>query len=92
MESATRKRRGNRSRAEIVFGILDLLSAEDRQKTDIVYGSNLSFSSIRPYLERLVEQGYVAWNERTRLWHLTPAGEDARKVLKDSLKAIEAIL
>ena len=81
-----------RSRAQIVLAILDLLAAQDRLKTEIVYQANLDFRTIDRYLEKLVEAGNVAWNERTRKWYLTPAGEDARKVLKKSLTAIEAVL
>ena len=81
-----------RSRSQIVLAILDLLAAQDRLKTEIVYQLNLNFRTANHYLERLVEVGSVAWNERTRKWYLTPAGEDCRKTLKKSLKAIEALL
>ena len=89
MRQVTRERR---SRERVVLAILDFLAKEDRCKTAIVYGLNLNFSVTNRHLERLVETGSIAWNERTRKWYLTPAGEDARKVLKKSLMAIEAVL
>jgi len=85
-------KRIRRSRERIILDILDFLAAEDRHKTAIVYSLNLSFVVTNRHLERLVETGSVAWNERTRKWYLTPAGEDCRKALKKSLKTIEAIL
>jgi predicted transcriptional regulator len=89
MEPAKRKKR---TRGEITLAILNLLHEEDRTKTTIVYGLNLNFRTADSYLELLVKNRAVAWNERTNRWYLTPAGEDCRKTLRKSLKAIEAIL
>jgi len=86
------EKRIRRSRERIVLDILEFLAVEDRCKTTIVYSLNLNFSVTNRHLERLVETGSIGWNERTRKWYLTPAGEDARKVLKKSLTAIEAVL
>lgn len=81
-----------RSRERVVLDILNFLAVEDRRKTAIVYELNLNFRVATRHLERLVEVGAVAWNERTNRWYLTPAGEDCRKVLRKSLMAIEAVL
>jgi predicted transcriptional regulator len=85
-------KRKRRYRERIILDILDFLAVEDHCKTDIVYNVNLNFRVTNRYLERLVEIGSVAWNERNRKWYLTPAGQDCRKALKRSLKTIEAIL
>ena len=77
-----------RSRGQIVLAILDLLAAQDRLKTEIVYQANLNFRTIDRYLEKLVEAGNVAWNERNRRWYLTTAGREAI----DHLREVEAIL
>lgn len=77
-----------RSRGQIVLAILDLLAAQDRLKTEIVYQANLNFRTIDRYLEKLVEAGNVSWNERTRMWYLTTAGREA----VDHLREVEAIL
>ena len=77
-----------RSRAQIVLAILDLLAAQDRLKTEIVYQVNLNFVTIDRYLEKLVEAGNVAWNERNRRWYLTTAGREA----VDHLREVEAII
>lgn len=77
-----------RSRGQIVLAILELLAAQDRLKTEIVYQANLNFRTIDRYLEKLVEGGLVAWNERTRMWYLTTAGREAAAHLRE----VEAIL
>ena len=73
-----------RTRGQIVLAILDLLAAQDRLKTEIVYQANLNFRLIDHILEKMVEGGLVAWNERTRAWHITLAGKDAA----DHLRAV----
>ncbi|MCK9569578.1 winged helix-turn-helix domain-containing protein [Candidatus Pacearchaeota archaeon] len=77
-----------RSRGQILLAILDLLAAQDRLKTEIVYQANLNFRTIDRYLEKLVEAGNVSWNERTRMWYLTESGREAACHLRE----IEAIL
>jgi len=77
-----------RSRGQIALAILDLLAAQDRLTTEIVYQVNLNFRTIDRYLEKLVEAGNVSWNERTRMWYLTTAGREA----VDHLREVEAIL
>lgn len=86
------EKRVRRSRERIVLDILDSLAVRDHRKTELAYELNLNFRLANRHLERLVETGSVAWNERTNHWYLTPAGEDCRKTLRKSLKAIEAIL
>ena len=73
-----------RSRGQIILAILDLLAAQDRLKTEIVYQANLNFRTIDRYLEKLVEGGLVAWNTRTRAWYVTLAGKEAA----DHLRAV----
>ena len=77
-----------RSRGQILLAILDLLAAQDRLKTEIVYQVNLNFRTIDRYLETLVEAGNVSWNERTRMWYLTESGREAACHLRE----VEAIL
>ena len=77
-----------RSRAQILLAILDILAAQDRLKTEIVYQANLNFKMTDRYLETLVEAGNVGWNERNRRWYLTESGREAA----DHLREVEAIL
>ncbi len=48
-----------RSRGEVIAKILEtcLIGAS---KTHVVYGSNLNFKSVRPYLDSLIANGYIA--------------------------------
>lgn len=71
-----------RSRGQITLTILELLAAQDRLKTEIVYQANLNFRTIDRYLETLVEGGLVAWNTRTRAWYITLAGIEAAAHLR----------
>ncbi len=77
-----------RSRAQIVLQILSMLAEEDRRKTVLVYELNLNFRTINRYLERLVEFGAVAWNERTNRWFLTTFGRETAAKLRE----VEAVL
>lgn len=77
-----------RSRGRVALEILDLLVTEDRKKTALVYQANLSFPTASEFIERLVEQGLMAWNTRTKMWYATLAGKEAA----DHLRAVEALL
>lgn len=77
-----------RSRGQVLLAILDLLAAQDRVKTEIVYQVNLNFRTVDRYLEKLVEAGNVGWDERNRRWYLTESGREAACHLRE----IEAIL
>ena len=81
-----------RPRVQIILEILTLLKKGERSKTNIVYQANLNFPAADRHLTHLVEKGLIVWSETTRLWNITPAGEQCLATLARSLAAIEAVL
>ena len=81
-----------RSRIQIILEILALLEKGERSKTSIVYQTNLNFPAADRHLTHLVEKGLIVWSETTRLWNITPAGEQCLATLERGLAEIEAVL
>jgi predicted transcriptional regulator len=73
-----------RTRTEITVDILDICQ-NGAIKTRIVYGSNLNFLTVRPYLDRLIKKGFLEVGEKKGLkttYTTTAAGITAREALK----------
>jgi len=78
-----------RTRHEIVLEILAALEIEPHRKTEIVYGHNLGFQPAGKILADLQERGMVAWDAKSRLFSLEPAGQKALTHLRKGMELIE---
>jgi predicted transcriptional regulator len=75
---------------EIKFDILTVIASGEEKTTRIMYGSNLSWSTLRRTLEGLVAQGFVDETtvDHTRRYHITEKGARA---LRYYLRAVNGL-
>lgn len=79
-----------RSKLEIVFEIIDVLSREPMNPTRLAMLVNMPYDRLRKLLEELVAKGVVVYEDqgKSRLYALTPQGHR----LYEELKRIRRIL
>ncbi|MGA9100107.1 MAG: winged helix-turn-helix domain-containing protein [Methanotrichaceae archaeon] len=75
-----------RSKGEIIGNVLEvcLIGAS---KTRVVYGSDLNFRTVNPYLDSLMSGGFITATERTPTeYKTTDKGKELLAAIRDAYK------
>jgi len=74
-----------RSSFEIAIDVLNILAEGENRPTRIMYGSNLSWTSLKSKLDLLVNKGYVDEefiSDRNKLYSITSKGIEVLRYYK----------
>lgn len=79
----------HRSRTEIYHTILSFCRVS-RRKTEIVYGCNLNFKIIKPYIENLIKRGFMM-NHDKLYFKTTDEGETAIDMMTPTIQIMQEL-
>jgi predicted transcriptional regulator len=75
-----------RERLEIIKNILETVHDQQSNKTRIVYLANLNFKSANPYLDNLLDKGFILKSEA--MYSITTNGLEFLRETKAILEAL----